>query len=115
MAAAGTVRRLRINLGGEGEEQDAINQQPDWRDLTAIASRTGTSLKVFLAGGCPFLFCSNTALPFPDNTVDEILTNGVPVDQMTIWGSGVQSAEIYRVLRSGGIWKDNGVTVYTEP
>ena len=113
--AAGTGSGLRLNLGGEGEEPNCINQQPDWRDLNDVASRSGSPLRVILIGGHPFLFCSNLQLPFPDNSVQEVITNGVPVDRNTLWGPGVQSAEISRVLRSGGTWSDNGVVVHTEP
>ncbi len=113
--APSTGSGLRLNLGGEGEEPNCINQQPEWRDLNDIASRSGSPLRVILIGGHPFLFCSNLRLPFPDNSVQEAITNGVPVDRTTLWGPGVQSTEITRVLRPGGTWIDNGVVVHTEP
>lgn len=102
--AAGSVQSLRLNLGGEGEVLDVINQQPEWRDLNAQASRTGTALRILLTGGHAFLFCDHCQLPFPDKIVDEVLTNGVPIDQSTFLGPGIPSVEIKRVLRSGG-WK----------
>jgi hypothetical protein len=108
-------RVLRLNLGGEGEEPDCINQQPEWRDLNDLASRSGSPLRAILIGGHPFLFCSNLRLPFPDDSVHEVITNGVPIDRTTLWGAGVQSTEVTRVLCSGGTWIDNGVVVHTEP
>jgi hypothetical protein len=106
---------LRINLGGEGEVGDCINQQPTWADLGDLASRTGQPLRDMLQNGTPFLFCDNTQLPFPECSVDEVLTNGVPIDRLTWKGPGISSNEIKRVLKSGGIWWDNGVAVFTRP
>lgn len=106
---------LRLNLGGEGEEPGFINQQPLWRDLGSSASRTGQPLRDLVQMGHPFLFCDNTNLPFPDSSVDEIVTNGVPIDRTTPWGPGIPTSEIKRVLKSGGTWTHDGVLKHTEP
>jgi hypothetical protein len=64
----------------------------------------------------PFLFCDNTCLPFPDSSVDGIITNSVPVDQGVTWlGPSVTSHEIKRVLQSGGTWYNDGALVYRKP
>ena len=59
--------------------------------------------------------CRNTDLPFPDGTVDRVVSNNVPIDIKTWLGPGVQSSEVHRVLRSRGQWRHNGVIVYTKP
>ena len=115
MHDATTPRRLRLNLGGEAEVSGAINQQPEWNHLGIPASRTGFTFQSLLQEGNPFLFCENQTLPFPDNSVDEILTNGVPVDRKTFWGPGISTSEIRRVLKSGSRWIDNGIVVYIKP
>lgn len=107
---------LRLNLGGEGEEPDCINQQPVWVDLTLIISRTGKPLNSLLSNAIPLLFCDNNLLPFPDLSDDEVITNNVPIDQGTNWiGPTISSTEIRRVLKSGGKWFDNGILVHTKP
>ena len=104
---------LRLNLGGEGEEPDCINQQPPWTDLATIISRTGAPFSSLSTAGVPFLFCDHTNLPFADRSVDEIVTNSVPVDQGNTWlGPTISSTEIKRVLKLGGLWIDNGVVVH---
>ncbi|HEX3314505.1 MAG TPA: class I SAM-dependent methyltransferase, partial [Gemmataceae bacterium] len=101
-------RPLRLNLGGEGEEPDCINQQPSWVDLSFPIARSGQPLSSLSQAGVPFLFCDNRTLPFPDETVDEIMTNGVPIDLGMTWlGPSLESGEIRRVLKSGGRWFDN--------
>lgn len=100
--------QLRLNLGGEGEVADAINQQPEWNSLGTLSSRTGTPFGLMLIHGSPFLFCSSNSLPFPDESVDEVITNSVPIDQSSFFGSGVSSSEIMRVLKLGSSWIDNG-------
>lgn len=108
-------QQLRLNRGGEAEVSDVINQQPEWNHLGIPASRTGLTFQTLLQEGSPFLFCENHALPFPDNSVDEVLTNGVPIDRKTFLGPGISSPEIRRILKSGSRWIDNGVVVYTKP
>ena len=107
--------QLRLNLGGEGEVVDVINQQPEWVPNPGHWSAVGPHLAALMGGGEAFLFCRNTELPFPDGSVDQVLSNNVPVDINTWLGPGVQSSEIRRVLRSGGEWWHNGVVVYTKP
>jgi hypothetical protein len=105
----------RFNLGGEGEEPDVINQQPEWATNSHAWVTLGPHLSPLIAAGEPFLFCRNTELPFPDGTIDRVFSNNVPVDVSTWLGPGVQSTEVHRVLRPGGQWQHNGVVVYTKP
>ena len=101
---------LAINLGGEGEIRKVINQQgpwvvtiPSWR-----ASRTGETFQELVAKGDDYLICSNLSLPFPDNCVDVVHTNGVPIDMNSTFGPGVQSSEIQRILKPGWQWIKDG-------
>lgn len=108
--------QLQLNLGGEGEEADCINQQPPWVDLTWAIARNGLPLSTLTTAGVPVLFCENTNLCFPDSIIDKVYTNGVPVDLGTTWlGPSVSSGEIKRILKSRGSWYDNGVPVYQKP
>jgi hypothetical protein len=107
---------FRVNLGGEGEIPGVINQQeasaldPAW-----LSSRDGKTLAELQAAGHSFVICPNTLLAFADDSVDEVITNNVPIDVSTFRGPGVQSTEIRRILKSGGCWVDNGTVVYTKP
>jgi hypothetical protein len=109
------VPTFRLNLGGEGEEPDVLNQQPEWVTSPLHWVRVGPHLAPLIAGGEPFLFCRNTDLPFPDGAVDRVISNNVPIDISTWLGPGVQSSEVHRVLRSGGQWQHNGIILYTKP
>jgi hypothetical protein len=96
-------QRFRINLGGEGEILDVINQQCSWVLSTSWrTSQGGWTLGRLVNQGNPVLIAENTALPFPDDVMDEVFTNSVPIDQVTHLGPGVQSIEIQRILKSGG-------------
>ena len=107
---------LRLNLGGEGEEPNCINQQPPWVDLCNSISRNGQPLRSLTYALVPFLFCDNNCLSFPDSIIDSVITNGVPVDQGVTWlGPSISSVEIKRVLKSGGTWHNDGIVVYTKP
>ena len=110
--------KLRLNLGGEGEEPDCINQQPPWVDhgnLT-FAAPGNRPADAHARRHPVHLFCENTALPLPGSTVDEIVTNGVPVDQGRTWlGPTLDSNEIKRVLNRGGAWYHDGILVYRKP
>jgi hypothetical protein len=110
-----TPTQLRLNLGGEGERSDVINQQPEWVPSPGHWGAAGPHLAALIAAGEAFLFCRNVELPFPDGTVDQVCSNSVPIDVNTWLGPGVQSSEIRRVLRSGGEWRHDGVVVYTKP
>ncbi len=107
--------QVRLNLGGEAEEPGVINQQPEWMPGASAWAAVGPHLAALIAAGEVFLFCRNVELPFPDGTVDHVCSNSVPIDVDTWLGPGVQSSEIRRVLRSGGEWRHDGVTVYTKP
>lgn len=108
-----TVRRL--NLGGEGEFFNFVNQQPpaalhpEW-----TSCRNGLRLHVLAERGHQFLVCPNDRLCVPDASVDIVLTNNVPVDGMSWLGPCVQTAEIRRVLAPGGRWLHNGVELKPE-
>ena len=65
--------------------------------------------------GDPFLFCDNVQLPFPDVSVDRVVTNGVPLNIVTWLGPGIQESEIRRVLRIGGTWTHDGAVAFTKP
>lgn len=108
---------IRVNLGGEGEEPGVLNQQGRWVVLVATwrSSRTGQTFSDLVSAGLDFLICDNTALSFPDDTVDEVITNGVPIDRQSLYGPGVQSGEVRRILKSGGVWIHDGALVWTKP
>lgn len=115
-SGTGPHQSLNLNVGGEGEDPNCINQQPPWVDLGWTISRNGQPLSTLTQAGIPLLFCDNTCLPFPDATVDHVITNGVPIDKGINWlGPTVDSREIKRVLKPGGTWHDNGVPVYRKP
>jgi hypothetical protein len=105
-----------INLGGEGEVPDVVNQQrpaalsANWRSC-----RSGLSLEQLAVQGKNFLICPNVALPITDDSVDMVITNSVPIDIVSLGEPGVQSSEIQRILRPGGRWFDNGTLRYTKP
>jgi hypothetical protein len=104
-----------VNLGGEGEVPGAINQQPpNALSQSWGASRTevaGKSLAELRALGEQYVISENTALPFGSASVDQVLTNSVPIDTNTPMGPGVQSSEIWRILKTGGTWLNNGEVV----
>ncbi len=111
------TNRIELNLGGEGEIPGVLNQQGPWAlSQHWFRSRDGKTLPEVVAEGHIFLICPNDHLPFPDDSVDRVYTNGVPIDRTTLLGPGVQSAEIKRILKSGGEWYDDyGATVWTKP
>ena len=106
-----------LNLGGEGEIPGVINQQGPWvLAPTWRCSRDGRTFQDLLNDGHVFLICPNVPLPFPDDSVDIVYTNGVPIDRNSFLGPGVQSAEIRRILKSGGQWIDDyGATTWIKP
>lgn len=101
-----------VNLGGEGEIAGAINQQiPAALNAGWGASRSavaGKSLAELRAMGDSYVVAENTALPFANGSIDRVVTNSVPIDVNTVMGPGVQSSEIWRILKSGGDWLHNG-------
>jgi hypothetical protein len=108
---------VRVNLGGEGEVPDVLNQNGPW-----IAKRgwktslTRKSLWQLVQLGHRFLICENLHLPIADGSVDEVITNSMPpVDTVTYLGPTVQFGEIRRILKAGGQWIDDGTVVYTKP
>ena len=108
---------FRINLGGEGEIPDVLNQQgrwvasPGWR-----ASGTNQSFDDLVRVGHNFLIADNVRLSLPDDSVDEVITNNIPpVDSRTWLGPTVQTSEIQRILKAGGRWVHNGVLRFIKP
>jgi hypothetical protein len=108
---------FRVNLGGEGELPGLLNQQGAWVLSPAWhTAATGQSLADLCAGGHDFLICPNTALALPDECADEVITNSLPpADTVTMLGPTVQSSEVRRILKRGGMWTDNGQIKYVKP
>jgi hypothetical protein len=107
---------MRVNLGGEGEVPGLLNQQGPWvLDPAWRSSRGGKTLRELRALGHQFVIAHNKYLPFAAGSVDEVLTNFVPIDVTTHLGPGVQTSEIVRILKSGGCWLHNGMIAYTKP
>ena len=104
-----------INLGGEGEVPGALNQQPPGALTPSWLALSGRTVAGLAAAGVPFLICPNTALAVPDDSVDQVVTNNVPVDKASVLGPGVQSSEIRRILKAGGVWIRDGVPYYVKP
>lgn len=98
-----------VNLGGEGEVSAAVNQNlplilaPSWR-----SARHGLTLRQLQVVGNVFVVSSNEALPFRDGSIDEVLTNSVPIDRSTWLGSGVSSHEVHRIMKPHGRWLHDG-------
>jgi hypothetical protein len=108
-----------LNLGGEGEVPGAINQQPMillQRFVVGKANSTSVSpqLDQSITGNQPYLFCPNNNFPFPDSTVDEVVTNNVPIGTNSHLGPGYLEEEIKRILKNGGTWTDNGMLQFTK-
>ncbi len=104
-----------INLGGEGEEPDIINQQ-----RPAILARgwfscvQGFSLEELAAQGNDFLICPNSSLPIADESIDLLITNNVAIDTMSFGEPTVQSSEIKRILATNGQWKHDSHLRFTK-
>jgi hypothetical protein len=107
---------LRVNLGGEGEVPGVINQQGPWvLDPGWRSSKEGKTLQELVAEGHQFVIADNKRLPFASDSVDEVITNSVPIDVDTWLGPGVQSSEILRILKPGGRWTHDGVVRFIKP
>lgn len=108
---------FRVNLGGEGEEPGALNQQGPWvLDATWQSSNTAQTLAGLCAAGHDFLICPNAALALPDECADEVITNNLPpFDSITFLGPTVQTTEVQRILKSGWVWTENGRIRYVKP
>jgi hypothetical protein len=110
---------LRVNLGGEGEIPGVLNQQPlfslgpGWRSTTL--SNPGKTVRELEAEGHQFIIAPNDQLPFVNESVDVAYTNWVPIDMITHLGPGVQTSEIRRILKPGGIWIRNRRVWYRKP
>jgi hypothetical protein len=107
---------LRVNLGGEGEVQGVLNQNGPWIARPGwVSSRKQQPLWHLVSAGHQFLICDNLSLPIHDNSVDEVITYGVPIDRTTWLGPGVQRSEIERILKPSGRWVHNGRVRYVKP
>ena len=110
------AQQFAVNLGGEGEIPGVLNQQAPNAASQKWRSVSRNTLVELIAAGHHFLICPNDALTLPDECVDVVYTNNVPVDVTSAWfGPGVQSAEIRRILKPGGDWIRDGVPYYTKP
>jgi hypothetical protein len=111
--------RVIVNLGGEGEVAGVINQNLKviLDDGFVVSRGTGESLADLQKAGHTFVVSQNEFLPFASNSVDEVITNGVPLAQKGegFLGPGIQPSEVQRILQSGGKWIDNGKTIYIKP
>jgi SAM-dependent methyltransferase len=108
---------FRINLGGEGEVLGVLNQQGRWVILDPAwrSSRTGRLFADLVSAGLDFVIADNQTLPFPDDFVDDVLTDSVPLDQNGYYGPGVQTSEIKRILKPGCRWVHEGVVLWVKP
>lgn len=79
------------------------------------SSMTGETVEQLALRGHDFLICPNTRLPINDDSVDEVITNSVPIDTVVLGEPGVQSSEIYRILATAGRWVHDGIVRYTKP
>jgi hypothetical protein len=104
-----------VNLGGEGEIPGILNQQPPGAAGPNWFSRNGKTLLEMIRDGHPFLICANDAVALPAESVDTVYTNNVPVDITSTLGPGVQTFEIKRILKPGGVWIRDGAPYYTKP
>lgn len=108
--------RILVNLGGEGEVPGAINVQPHTLpdDVPLAGAGWGQTLRELAAQGHIVIKADNTRLPFADASVDEVVTNSVPIDRTTHLGPGIQTTEVLRILKPGGQWIDNGIVRVTK-
>jgi hypothetical protein len=105
-----------INLGGEGEVPGVVNQQrPTVLSAGWFSSLSGDTLEQLALKGHDFLLCPNTRLPIHDDSVEEVITNSVPVDTVILGEPGIQSSEVTRILAPGGRWIHDGALRYTKP
>jgi hypothetical protein len=105
-----------INLGGEGEVPDVVNQQrPAALSSSWGACVGGEAIEQLALKGHDFLICENANLPINDESVDLVITNSVPIDIVVLGQPGVQSSEISRILISGGRWVHDGTVRFTKP
>jgi hypothetical protein len=105
-----------VNLGGEGEVPDVVNQQrPAALSSSWASCVAGDTLEQLALKGHDFLICENTSLPINDDSVDLVITNSVPIDMVSLGQPGVQSSEIRRILASGGQWAHDGKVRFTKP
>ena len=70
-----------MNLGGEGEEPGALNQQPGrhWFRARVVVRAPSRTFGDLADANERFLLCPNTHLALPDDCADVVVTNGVPV------------------------------------
>jgi ubiquinone/menaquinone biosynthesis C-methylase UbiE len=97
---------VRARLSARSTQQIPAALDAGWgASRSAVA---GKSLAELRAMGDSYVVAENTALPFANASIDRVLTNSVPIDVNTFIGPGVQSSEIWRILKPGGDWLHNG-------
>lgn len=108
---------FRVNLGGEGEEPGVLNQQGTWVfNVTWQSARTAQTLAELCRSGHDFLICPNMNVALPDECADEVITNSLPpFDSIAFHGPTVQTSEIERILKVGGVWINDGQIKYVKP
>jgi hypothetical protein len=96
---------IRINLGGEGEVPDAINVQPSEIGGRSDLARSHAQ-NVAVISGQSVVRAAGNRLPFATQSVDEVVTNNVPIDvpQIGYYGPSFTTVEIQRILKLGGSW-----------
>lgn len=76
---------------------------PHWR-----SARDGLPLAELKAQGHQFVVSSNVALPFRSSSIEQVITNNVPIDRPTWMGPGISSNEITRIVSPTGTWLHDG-------
>lgn len=107
--------KYEVNLGGEGEILGVLNQQEAYALGKHWLTLQRKSFAESVADGHDYVICPNWAVALPDACVDTVYTNSVQIDVVTFRGPGVQSSEIRRILKSGGMWVRDGVNYLTKP
>lgn len=106
-----------VNIGGEGELAGVLNQQGPWviLDPHYRSSVLGLTFTELVAAGHDFLICPNDLRAIPDGSCDVIYTNSIPINRNSTFGPGVQSADIKRKLKAGGVWYRDGQVEWVQP
>ena len=106
----------QINLGGEGEVPNVINQQrPAVLSSGWGSAQSGLTLEQLAHQGHDFLICSNVALPIADDSIDLVITNSVPINIIQFGQPSVQTCELRRILATPGHWVHDNRVVMTKP
>jgi SAM-dependent methyltransferase len=95
-----------VNIGGEGEIPGALNVNGKWLAGAGWHSiQPGNpTLADLQQAGHQFLLIELHPLPFDDASVDIVYTNNVCLDKDSWLGPCPRTAEIWRILKPGGLW-----------